>query len=276
MLKKTFISLLFLFGSLKANTAEYLNFENLITIAQENGTTDYIPHFRRLFNTMKINGMIECGSGYSTKYFIDHATKVASIDFMTPGTSDVTFLTSLKLFKTYKNWIPLVFNADLKNESFNNACAYQCSVHRNYALIDPRYLNDLDKYFKIQIDNLRKKQVEVDVALIHPPGIYLRGDMVNLFLARNIAIVIAHDTSSDVGTDVDEGYYGWFKVHTPPHYEKISIKFGVGTTFWIRKDYPEVIESMKIYAQRIEEYQKNGTLNYCTNPQLLAEIADTL
>ena len=53
-------------------------------------------------------------------------------------------------------------------------------------------------------------------------GVYIRGDMVKLFLQNNVPVVIAHDTASDVGSDVDEGLYGWFKVKTPPGYEKIS------------------------------------------------------
>jgi hypothetical protein len=108
----------------------------------------------------------------------------------------------------------------------------------------------------------------IDVAFVDA-GVYVRGDMVKVLLANQIPIVMAHDTWSDVGSDVDEGLYGWFKVKTPPDYEKIFIPYGSGTTFWIRNTHPEVIESIKKYRASIIE-------NNVITPDKLTELSDQI
>lgn len=223
-----------------------------------NEGADYIPHMRRLFNKMKVRTLIQAGCNYSTKYFLEKCDKVITIEFLSPGTSDKYFIESLKLFKKSKNWLPLAFNADLKNESFNKACAYQCATHKNYALIDPQYVFDLDAYFKKQVESVQKKGSVVDVVFVKTHGIYLRGDMVNLFLWRSIPVVIASDTNSDEGPGATKGLYGWFKIYTPPEYVKIYFPFGSGTTFWIKKTYPELIDAMNRYLQFFTTMQLDG------------------
>jgi hypothetical protein len=232
--------------------SDFITYEWLIDTAQKTGYTDHIPHFRRLFNTFKVRGFLECGCGFSTKYFMDNCQEVTSIEFMTKGTSDLWFNQCLQLYAQCSNWVPLAYNADLKNESFDNACGYQCSTHKDYALIDPRYLCDLDQYFKGLLYLAHRKGKDIDVAFVDA-GVYIRGDMVKLFLQNNVPIVVAHDTASDVGSDVDEGLYGWFKVKTPPEYEKIFIPFGNGTTFWVDKKFPAVIESLTLYRDQMVE-----------------------
>ena len=169
---------------------------------------------------------------------------------MTPGTDYLWFNECLKLYKDCPNWVPLAYNADHSDLSFNNACAYACSDHKDYSLIDPSYLDTLNAYFKDQIDIAHQEGHDIDVAFVDA-GVCTRGDMVKLLLANKVPIVMAHDTASDRGSDVDEGYYAWFVVKTPDDYEKIFIPVGQGTTFWINKNLPEVIKSITDYRNRI-------------------------
>lgn len=244
-----------------SNESDFITYDWLLICADKTSYTDHIPHFRRLFNTIKVRGFLECGCGYSTKYFLDHCDKVVSIEFMNPGTGDLWFNECLKLYKDYANWVPLIYNANHKDVSFNNACGYACSKHRDYALIDPQYLGSLDRYFKNQLAIARQEGKDIDVAFVDP-GVYVRGDMVKVLLANQVPIVVAHDTANDVGSDVDEGHYVWFVVKTPPDYEKLYIPFGTGTTFWISKNLPNVIASITAYRDMLLQASKEGRISY--------------
>ncbi|MBS0627733.1 MAG: hypothetical protein JSS09_05935 [Verrucomicrobia bacterium] len=200
---------------------------------------------------------------------MDNCERVVSIEFMNPGTSDLWFKECLKLYKDCTNWIPLAYNADLKDTSFNEACAYACSVHKDYALIDPSYLDSLDQYFKNQIARASQEGQDIDVAFVDA-GVYTRGDMVKVLLANNIPIVVAHDTACDYGSDVDEGYYAWFTVKTPTDYEKIYIPFGQGTTFWISKNLPDVIESILAYRNMMTQ-ELNGSRDWAESLTTFAD-----
>jgi hypothetical protein len=233
--------------------SDFITYEWLLECGKNTSYTDHISHFRRLFNTMKVRGFLECGCGFSTKYFIDNCDKVISIEFMTPGTGDAWFKDCLRLYKDCKNWVPLAYNADHRDISFNNACGYACAEHKDYSLIDPSYLSRLDLYFKNQIAIARQEGKDIDVAFVDA-GVYTRGDMVKVLLANKVPIVIAHDTIFDYGSEVNEGLYAWFVVRTPDDYEKIYIPFGEGTTFWIRKNLPHVIKSITDYRNMIPEH----------------------
>jgi hypothetical protein len=267
MLKKLLytICLGFLSSMAIGYESDFITYDWLINCAQNTSYTDHIPHFRRLFNTIKVRGLLECGCGYSTKYFMDNCDKVVSIEFMTPGTGDLWFNECLKLYKDCPNWVPLAYNADHKDLSFNEACGYACSMHMDYALIDPSYLVGLDLYFKNQIAIAHQEGKEIDVAFVDA-GVYTRGDMVKVLLANKVPIVMAHDTGCDYGSDVNEGYYAWFVVKTPDDYKKIYIPFGQGTTFWINKNLPEVIESITAYQNMILQVENSY--------EKLKEIAD--
>jgi hypothetical protein len=228
-----------------------INYDWLIQCAKGTSYTDHIPHFRRLFNTMKVRTFLECGCGFSTKYFLDNCDHVVSVEFMNPGTDDQWYQKCANLYQNcVTNWTPILYNKDLKDESFNQACAYACSAHKDYSLIDSSYLTTLDLFFKAEIDHARKIGSEIDVAFVDA-GVYTRGDMVKLLLKSQVPIVVAHDTACDLSSDVDEGFYVWFVVKTPPEYEKIYIPFGQGTTFWIHKKLPHVIESILNYKKMI-------------------------
>jgi hypothetical protein len=184
---------------------------------------------------------------------------------MNPGTDDQWYRKCIGLYKNcVNNWRPLLYNADLKDESFNKACAYACSDHKDYALIDASYLDSLDRFFKREIQIARIKGSEVDVAFVDA-GVYSRGDMVRVLLANKVPIVMAHDTACDYGSDVDEGYYVWFVVKTPPDYEKIFIPFGQGTTFWIHKSLPQVIQSIADYRSKVLQDVSFDDIKQCAD-----------
>ncbi len=234
------ILLIVCFGlwSLKGNCTEIndinvddITFDWLIELGNATGYTDHIPHFKRLFNTIKVRGFLECGCGYSTKFFMDHCEKVTSVEFLSPGVSDVWFKECLQLYKNCLNWNPIAYNENHADISFNDACTYQCLSHKDYALIDPRYLDSLRSFFKDQLDIARKENKDIDVAFVDP-GVYVRGDMVKLLLELEVPIVMAHDTVTEFISTSDDDLYGWTKVKTPSTYEKIYIPFCKGTTFF--------------------------------------------
>ena len=252
----SFLTIVF---STNAYQSDFINYDWLTEQAERSGYTDHIPHWRRLFNTMKVRGFLECGCGYSTAYFMDNADKVITIEYVTPGYGDQWYQVCASLFADRPNWIPMVYNANLRSNSFNNACAYQCAMHKDYALIDSTYLNELDNHFKEQIKNAKAGGYDIDVAFVDP-GVYVRGDMVKILLANNVPIVAAHDTLSDHGIHEDENLYGWNKVSTPPNYEKIYIPYGQGTTFWIESNLTDVIASLSAYRDSILQHAENGIL----------------
>lgn len=213
--------------------------------------------------------MLECGCGYSSAYFMDNVDNLISIEYITPGYGDHWYQICKSLYSDRPNWIPMTYNADYRSNGFNNACAYQCAMHKDYALIDNIYLIELDRHFKEQIKNANDRGCPIDVAFVDP-GVYVRGDMVKLLLANNIPVVAAHDTASDYGTKEKENLYGWNKVITPANYVKIYIPYGQGTTFWIHERLPSVIASMLGYRDAIVQMQDEGGVTW----QELTAIAD--
>lgn len=210
---------------------------------QTYAATGYLPHMRTLFNLMHVKGFLECGCSYTTKFFLERSEAVTSVEFISPGLNVFKYAT--KLYQNQPNWKHIFYYG---SESFSNACNYQCANHKNYALIDPSYLEEMNTFFKEQIQIAHENQLDIDVAFVNPP-IYIRGDMINILLKNQIPVVIAHDTEGDGKTDLNSKLYGWDKIETPGNYEKIVIPFEHGTTFWIRKDLPKVIKAMKKYRK---------------------------
>jgi hypothetical protein len=266
-----FCALLLALSQVSGGRADFVTYEWLIECAIKSAYTDHIPHFKRLFGAMKVRGFLECGCGYSSKYFMDHCDRVVSIEMMSPGTSDVWFKECLELYEECENWFPIAYNSDHRDESFGTACTYACVTHKDYSLIDARYLKSLDRLFKAQMKASLAAGHEIDVAFVDP-GVYTRGDMVKVLLENEIPVVVAHDTACDPGPDAEEGLYNWFVVKTTPHYEKIHIPFGQGTTFWIKKSLPDIIASISAYRDKIvqEKEQMFDTISYIR----LLEIAD--
>lgn len=259
-----------LISDMHGNQTDYITYDWLIENAIETGYGDHLPHWRRFFKTTKVRGFLECGIGFSTQYFLEHAEKVVSIEYVTPGYGDAVYQQFHSLFYDNTNWIPLLYNKDLRSNSFNNACAYQCSMHQDYAQIDAAYLRELFQHFKTVIKKAESENYPIDAAFVHS-GVYIRGDFVKLLLAHKIPVIVAHGTSLDNGTDEDKNLYGWNKVTTPSNYVKIYLPFGQGTTFWISQSLPEVIASIQEYKDSMMELMAIG---YGISFEDLATIAD--
>lgn len=272
MLKKVnalLFSYLAIVTSLSGYQSDFITYDWLMDKAVECSYTDHIPHFRRLFSLMKVRGFLECGCGFSTKYFLDNADQVISIEYVTPGYGDMWYQDCKILFADRTNWLPQLYNEDLRGNSFNNACAYQCSMHKDYALIDPTYLTELDNHFKKWINYAQLNGFDIDVAFVDP-GVYIRGDLVKLLLANKIPIIVAHDTACDGGIKEAKNLYGWNKVATPSDYIKIHIPFGQGTTFWISKQYPELVTSFISYRDSVIAAHENGKISM----ELITQLSD--
>lgn len=277
MFKKTLTFFLFSLSVLNtptyASSTDYMTYDWMVDLAADTGISDHVPHWRRLFNTMKVRGFLECGCGYSTAYFMDNAEKVVSVEYINPGYGDRHYREFRLMFADRTNWVPMLYNAELRSNSFNNACAYQCSMHQDYALIDASYVKELFQHYKEIIKKAEAENYPIDAAFVAPNGIFLRGDMVKLLLAHKIPIVAAHHTNCDAGSDENTNLYGWNKVVTPDNYDKIYIPFGQGTTFWISDQLPHVIDSLKKYRDTILHLK---TLGFKVEVHNLKAIADDM
>jgi hypothetical protein len=230
-------------------TYEWLSKEGIRT-----GYTDHVQHFRELFKQFKVKNFLEFGLGFSTKYFLDHCQKVISVEFITEGYGPDWMKTCLHAYAEFPHWIPIAyfssFSGDYSwapykyfgSEQVHKAGSYQCSFHKNYALLDDAYLNELDTMFI----NLIKCH-QIDCAFVDA-GIYLRGDLVSL-LFHKVPIIVAHDTMCRQ-LNMKEDVYGYSRIMTPMDYEEIAIAYGQGTTIWIQKQatFEELIQAMKTYA----------------------------
>lgn len=214
-----------------------ITYDSLVADGELTCYTSHISHFKELFSLMEVRTFLECGCGFSTKYFIENSEKVISIEFETEGMNLDWMRKCREMYKNETKWVGLDY---IGSKEFSWACGYQCSNHTDPAKIDDTYIKEMKSFFDGLIGNNN-----IDVAFVDA-GVYVRGDMVELFLQSNIPIVIAHDTACDDGSEVN--LYGWYKIRSTGNYEKVYINHAMGTTFFIRKDFPQIIEGMKKHA----------------------------
>jgi hypothetical protein len=223
-----------------------ITYETLFELSSSISYTDHVMHFKRLFSLIEVDTFLEWGCGYSSKLFLDSSKNVISVELLNSVSEEAKYWLNhcIELFGQPK-WNAFI---ETGTESIRNACSYQCSTHKDYALIDPTYVKDLDEYIK----NILSKN-KVNVSFVDA-GVYIRGDLTELSLQNKIPIVVAHDTANLfpdypilVERETNEGLYGWFKIKQHDDYEKIFMNYGCGTMFWIRKDLPEVIKGMQQY-----------------------------
>ena len=232
-----------------------ITYEWLSEEGNRTGYTDHVHHFCELFKQVNVKNFLEFGLGFSTKYFLDHCQKVISVEFITEGYGPDWMKTCLHAYAEFPHWIPIAyfssFSGDYSwapykyfgSEQVHTAASYQCSSHKNYALLDASYLKELDT----MLTNLIKCH-QIDCAFVDA-GIYLRGDLVSL-LFHKVPIILAHDTMCRQ-LNMQEDVYGYSRIITPVDYEEIAIASGKGTTIWIHKQpsLEGVIQAMKTYAQ---------------------------
>jgi len=234
---------------------EEITYEWLIEQGKETGYSDHIPHFRELFDREAISHFLEFGVGYSTKYFLDRCDEVVSVEFVVDGAGPGFMKEMMRLYSGISRWVPSVFFSAYEGETgwapyqyvgtgaVSQAAFVQCSTHKTYAWVDAGYLEELNDFINSLVCGYA-----IDAAFVDP-GIYLRGDLVQLLFGK-VPIIVAHDTN-DRKNKVIGDPYGYSRIDPPSEYEEIHISSGQGTTFWILKTarYDRLIEGMKQYAQ---------------------------
>jgi len=234
---------------------EEIDYEWLIESGSCPGASDYLPHFKTLFEEVKVRTFLQFGVGYETKYFLDHATKVISLEFVNPGYGPDWVRRFLELFRDSSNWIPIVYFSSyqgdvswapfkyLGSEHLYKAAAYQCSTHKDYGENDPFYRVELDAF----LGSLAKYN-QIDAAFVSPP-IYLRGAFIQCLFGK-VPLILAHDTSLR-NEEIEDDVYGYSQIETPDDYEEIYLPGGGGTTAWVLKTakFKRLAERMKAIGQ---------------------------
>ncbi|HSX13105.1 MAG TPA: hypothetical protein VLE96_01615, partial [Chlamydiales bacterium] len=222
----------------------------------DSGCADYIPFFKKLFERLKVRTFLEFGIGYRTKYFLDHTSKVISVEFITNGHNPKQMREYVNLYRNITNWTPIAFfsgyEGDMSwapykymgSENVYKADSYQCANHRSYASINGFYKDELNSF----ISNLFKAY-KATVSFVQPP-IYLRGDLVQLLFDKSQIIIAQHTGIRYIGLKDD--LYGYSRVVTPDNYEEIYLP-NAGITVWMIKNdlTQELIAETKKYANSI-------------------------
>lgn len=213
--------------------------------------TDGAKHYKTLFENTKIRGVLEFGLGSYTRDLLNSANKVISVEFITHGYGPATMKQRLQEYKSFSNWIPIVFftgyQGDITwapykycgSESVYKAVSYQTATHKNYAYIDDFYLFELNAFMV----NLLKCH-KLDLAVIDG-AFFLRGDLVQL-LFQKIPIILAQSTRCRE-IDETEDVYGLWRVITPDNYEEIFFP-AYDTTIWVIKN-----EKFEGLIQKLQE-----------------------
>lgn len=238
-------------------SADQITMECLKEIADQTGYTDHIPHFRRIFENYQVSGLVEFGLGFSTKYFLDHCDKVISVEFVTHGSGPEWMKECLHLFRGYSHWMPITYFSGYQGETswarypfhgsdaVYKAASYQCAKMKNYALIDPSYLRELDHFIVDLVQDCR-----IDVGFVDA-GLLIRGDLVQL-LFNKVPIIVAHD-ATDRTSPQGEDPYGYLRIVTPSNYEEFFVPKGMGTLIWIEKK-----DELHLLRQTIRNYIDRG------------------
>jgi hypothetical protein len=211
--------------------------EDLTTITYDNLAynewTDHVQAFKHFFQLYHVNSFLELGLGRSTKYFLDNCDFVTSVELVissTRFTADIWYNKMFRMLSSqYQNWTPLIYLFPITVDTANSFAVHGCNIEP----IDARYIEDIQK----MTDQLCLRDT-FDVVFIDP-AIHLQGDLVNSFFNK-IDIIIAHDTN------FNSQIYGWHKINPPSDYETVHFNYGSGTTFWIKNDKKELIQSLKI------------------------------
>ena len=234
--------------------ADQITEEWLVGQGTLTGYTEHVRHFKRLFSKMEVKGLLEFGVGFSTKYFMDHAEKVISVEFVTPGTGPEWIKFCIDLFRNSTNWTPIVYftgsgldtswapNKYMGADSVYRAAAYQPAHYASYATLDSTFLDDLQSFVELQVS----KNV-IDVAFVDA-GVCIRGDLVQV-LFNHVPVIVAHDIAPLDRRHIDD-VYGYGRLIIPDNYVEVHVTDGMGTAFWILNEpqYQEVIRDMQAYV----------------------------
>jgi hypothetical protein len=180
---------------------------------------------------------------------------VISVEFVTQGGGPAWIKECISLYNGYSNWQPIAYFSDYfgdtswsKHSFFGSnevykAASYQCTQHKNYALINSAYMRELDGF----IANLVKDN-QIDVGFVDA-GIYIRGDFVQLLFNR-VPIIVAHDARCRAIGEKDD-VYAYCRISPPENYEEFFVDAGMGTMIWIEKSdkFVALRQVLKEYVQ---------------------------
>ncbi len=230
--------------------ADDITYEYLAKVGRETGYCDHIPHIQKIFDNYKVKTLLEFGLGYSTKYFLDHCTKVISVEFITRGLKPDWIKYCLGLYQDYSNWIPVAYFSNYSGDFswapykfFGTSKLFEAEQQYVPSLqfpSDTAYLTELNTF----ITNITKYH-KIDMVLVDPPTL-LRGPLVQLLFDK-VSIIVAHDCFSYC-TDKISDIYGYRRLKVPDNYETIFINKGKTTLVWIKKSEETLIQLMKEYA----------------------------
>lgn len=236
--------------------ADDITEEWLVSAGVETGYTEHVSHIKEVFASMKVRTFLEFGVGFSTKYFIENSEKVISVEFVTPGSGPEWLQYCIGLFAGFNNWMPIAYfsGAGLDSlwapykymgaESVYRAAAYQPVHYQSYALIDPSFLDDLNRFVEsLMADN------EIDVAFVDA-GVCIRGDLVQVLFDK-VPVIVAHDIANKNTRHLND-VYGYGRIVIPENYVEIHVPFGMGTAFWVKNDEENqnVIKNLQAYVGR--------------------------
>lgn len=196
--------------------------------------TDHVRAFRQLFNLYPVTSFLEFGVGLGSQFYLENCQHLTSIELVLKDRYSFVvpwYIDCLDRFASYSNWSPSL-HAFSQVVNYANELAISGV---DPASQDSRYLLEINHF----LDELFLEK-QFQVAFVDP-GIHIRGDLVNALFGR-VDIIGAHDTN------FNSPVYGWYKVVTPPDYEKISFSDGSGTTLWIKKDKQGLIDLLNEHA----------------------------
>jgi hypothetical protein len=230
--------------------ADAITPEYLAKVGKETGFCDYIPHMQKIFDNYKVKTLLEFGLGYSTKYFLDHCTKVISVEFITRSLKPDWIKYCLGLYQDYSNWIPVAYFSNYPGDFswapykfFGTSKLYEAETQYSPTLqfpTDGAYLTELNTF----ITNITKYH-KIDLVLVDPPTL-LRGPLVELLFDK-ASVIVAHDCYSYYTEQITD-IYGYRRVKVPDNYETIFINKGKTTLVWIKKSEETLIQLLKEYA----------------------------
>lgn len=212
--------------------------------------TDHVRVFKEIFASRQIRGVLEFGLGSSTRFFLNRAEKVISVEFITKSKGPDFLNHCLKLYNNRPNWFPIAYLSGCTKSTYlidqfpcirlfqGSTRVYEANVllsnDPNRALLGDRtYYKDLEGFTKKIIS-----QNQIDLAFVDS-ALNLRGELVES-LFNKAAIIVAHDFPADIQLiDPSQDRYGYTAVNMPANYE--SIYFGPplcqeGLIVWINRD----------------------------------------
>jgi len=216
----------------KLEKIEDFVYENIIKFTRY---TDHLPHMAEFFKFYVPNNLLEWGLGYSTKFFADKCSKVVSVEalsnFMQPSYYDFF----KNILQVLPNWNSVLW---VVSDTISEAVKYQIVEKKDPEKVDASYLSELQSYAQALYSSENPDVVFVDSA------IFINGDLANTALANNIPFVIIHDSNEVSMCSYD-------KIVVPANYKTVEIKSGVGTTFFIRNDFEDIFNKMKVYSENL-------------------------